>query len=140
MYRIAVLINSEAQEAFFTEQISQFCAECERFPVIETFRDQEQFFETTRKSPPTNAVIALPGVDGLNAVEHLRALCPQTRVIWCSDLDFSLHAFRLRADYFLLEPVTEAALRQGFCIWLDQKNPAEQRRPDRNEHNKENGL
>ena len=63
MYRIAVLINSEAQEAFFTEQISQFCAECERFPVIETFRDQEQFFETTRKTPPTNAVIALPGVD-----------------------------------------------------------------------------
>ena len=61
------------------------------------------------------------GGDGLNAVEHLRALCPQTRVIWCSDLNFSLHAFRLRADYFLLEPVTEAALRQGFCIWLDQK-------------------
>lgn len=77
MYRIAVLINSEAQEAFFTEQISQFCAECERFPVIETFRDQEQFFETTRKTPPTNAVIALPGVDGLNAVEHLRAALPQ---------------------------------------------------------------
>ena len=74
MYRIAVLTNSEAQEAFFTEQISQFCAECERFPVIETFRDQKQFFETTRKTPPTNAVIALPGVDGLNAVEHLRAL------------------------------------------------------------------
>ena len=44
MYRIAVLINSEAQEAFFTEQISQFCAECERFPVIETFRDQETIF------------------------------------------------------------------------------------------------
>jgi len=35
--------------------------------------------------------------------------------------DFSLHAFRLRADYFLLEPVTEAALRQGFRIWLDGK-------------------
>ena len=46
MYRIAVLTNSEAQEAFFTEQVSQFCAECEWFPVIETFRDQEQFFET----------------------------------------------------------------------------------------------
>ncbi len=66
--------------------------------------------------PLTNAVIALPGVDGLNAVEHLRALCPQTRIIWCSDLDFSLHAFRLRADYFLLEPVTEEALRQGLHL------------------------
>lgn len=68
MYRIVVLTNSEAQEVFFTEQVSQFCAECGRFPVIETFCDQEQFFETARKTPPTNAVIALPGVDGLNAV------------------------------------------------------------------------
>ena len=137
MYRIAVLINSEAQEAFFTEQISQFCAECERFPVIETFRDQEQFFETARKTPPTNAVIALPGVDGLNAVEHLRRLCRNTRIIWCSDLDFSLHAFRLRADYFLLEPVTKAAFQQGLCAWLKEKNSVAQLRPNYTETNKE---
>lgn len=99
-----------------------------------------KLFEAARNEPLTNAVIALPGVDGLNAVEHLRALCPQTRIIWCSDLDFSLHAFRLRADYFLLEPVTEAALWQGFRIWLDGKNQAEQHWSDRNKHNKENGL
>lgn len=107
---------------------------------MDCYHDQESFFEAARNEPLTNAVIALPGVDGLNAVEHLRALCPQTRIIWCSDLDFSLHAFRLRADYFLLEPVTEAALRQGFRIWLDEKNQAEQHWSDRNEHNKENGL
>ena len=118
MYRIAVLTNSEAQEAFFTEQVSQFCAECEWFPVIETFRDQEQFFETAQKTPPTNVVIALPGVDGLNAVEHLRALCRNTRIIWCSDLDFSLHAFRLRVEYFFMEPVDEQKIREGFSVWL----------------------
>ena len=140
MYHIAVLTSSETQEAFYIEQLSRFCFERGLFPKMDCYHDQESFFEAARCEPLTNAVIALPGVDGLNAVEHLRALCPQTRVIWCSDLNFSLHAFRLRADYFLLEPVTEAALRQGFCIWLDQKNPAEQRRPDRNEHNKENDL
>ena len=137
MYRIAVLTNSEAQGVFFTEQVSQFCAERGLYPVIETFGDQDQFFEAARKTPPTNAVIALPGVDGLNAVEHLRALCRNTRIIWCSDLDFSLHAFRLRADYFLLEPVTEAAFRQGLCAWLTEKNPIAQLRPDYTESNKE---
>ena len=121
MYRIAVLTSSRAQEAFLAEQISRFCAEHCLFPKMDCYHDQESFFEAARNEPLTNAVIALPGVDGLNAVEHLRALCPQTRIIWCSDLDFSLHAFRLRADYFLLEPVTEAALRQGFRIWLDGK-------------------
>ena len=121
MYRIAVLTNSEAQEAFFTEQISQFCAECERFPVIETFRDQEQFFETAQKTPPTNVVIALPGVDGLNAVEHLRALCRNTRIIWCSDLDFSLHAFKLRVEYFFMEPVEEQKLWEGLTACFGRR-------------------
>ena len=137
MYRIVVLTKSKAQAAFFTEQVSQFCAECGRFPVIETFCNQEQFFESARKTPPTNAVIALPGVDGLNAVEHLRRLCRNTRIIWCSDLDFSLHAFRLRADYFLLEPVTKAAFRQGLCAWLKEKNSVAQLRPNYTETNKE---
>ena len=68
-------------------------------------------------------MIALPGVAGLNAAEHLRALCPACRIIWCSDLDFSLHAFRLRVDYFLLEPAAEEALRQGLCIWFEKKTP-----------------
>lgn len=88
MYRIAVLTNSRAQEAFWAEQILQFCAEHCLFPQMDCYHDQESFFEAARCEPLTNAVIALPGVDGLNAVEHLRALCPQTRVIWCSDLNF----------------------------------------------------
>ncbi len=137
MHRIAVLTNSMAQEAFLAEQLLRFCAEHCLFPQMDCYRDQESFFEAAHNEPLTNALIALPGVDGLNAVEHLRTLCPQTRIIWCSDLNFSLHAFRLRADYFLLEPVTEDALRQGFCSWLDKKALL---RSDRNEHNKENGL
>lgn len=34
-------------------------------------------------------------------------------------LDFSLHAFRLRADYFLLEPVSEEAFRRGLNAWIE---------------------
>lgn len=34
---------------------------------------------------------------------------------------FSLHAFRLRVDYFLLEPITEEAFQQGLSTWLDGK-------------------
>ena len=82
MHRIAVLTNSMAQEAFLAEQLLRFCAEHCLFPQMDCYHDQESFFETARSEPLTNAVIALPGVDGLNAVEHLRALCPQTRVIW----------------------------------------------------------
>ena len=114
MYRIAVLTNSMAQEAFLEEHLLRFCAEHCLFPQMDYYRDQESFFEAARNEPLTNALIALPGVDGLNAVEHLRTLCPQTRIIWCSDLNFSLHAFRLRADYFAVLSVALASLIPAF--------------------------
>ena len=107
MYHIAVLTNRETQEAFYRERLLRFCLERGLFPKADCYRRQGLFFEVTRKNAPTNAVIALPGVDGLNAVERLRTLFPETRIIWCSELDFSLHAFRLRMDNFLLEPITE---------------------------------
>ena len=59
------------------------------------------------------------------------------RIIWCSDLDFSLHAFRLRVDYFLLEPITEEAFQQGLSTWSDGKKTSALFRADHNKHNNE---
>ena len=99
MHRIAVLTEQETRGAQMEEQIARFCKEKGRFPRIEPYQNQESFFGAVLTAAFSHAVIALPGVAGLNAVEHLRALCPACRIIWCSDLDFSLHAFRLRVDY-----------------------------------------
>ena len=118
VYRIAVLAEQEAERQRYAEQITRFCETRGLFPQVMQYDDQERFFETSQKDAPTNAVIALSGVAGLNAAEHLRSLCPVCRMIWCSDLDFSLHAFRLRADYFLLKPVSEEAFQLGLYTWL----------------------
>ena len=114
-----VLAEQEAERQRYAEQITRFCEAKGLFPQVMQYDDQERFFETAQKDAPTNAVIALSGVAGLNAAEHLRSLCPACRMIWCSDLDFSLHAFRLRADYFLLEPVSEEAFRRGLNAWIE---------------------
>lgn len=119
MHRIAVLTEQETRGAQMEEQIARFCKEKGRFSRIEPYQNQESFFSAVLTAAFSHAVIALPGVAGLNAVEHLRALCPACRIIWCSDLDFSLHAFRLRVDYFLLEPVTEEGFRRGLLVWLE---------------------
>ena len=119
MYRIAVLAEQEAERKRYAEQITQFCVAKGLFPQVMQYDDQERFFETALKDAPTNAVIALSGVTGLNAAEQLRSLCPACRMIWCSDLDYSLHAFRLRADYFLMKPVSEEAFQQGLNAWIE---------------------
>ena len=119
MYRIAVLAEQEVERQRYAEQITRFCESRGLFSQVVQYDDQERFFEAARKDAPSNALIALSGVAGLNAAEHLRSLCPACRIIWCSDLDFSLHAFRLRADYFLLEPVSEEAFQQGLYAWIE---------------------
>ena len=120
MYHIAVLTSSETQEAFYIEQLSRFCFERGLFPKMDCYRGQELFFDVARINAPTCTVIALPGVAGLNAVEHLRTLFPEMRIIWCSDLDFSLQAFQ-----------------QGLSTWLDGKKTSALFRADHNKHNNE---
>ena len=119
VYRIAVLAEQEEERQRYAEQITRFCEAKGLFPQVMQYDDQERFFETAQKADLTNAVIALSGVAGLNAAENLRSLCPACRMIWCSDLNFSLHAFRLRADYFLMKPVSEEAFQRGLNAWIE---------------------
>ena len=71
MNRIAVLTEQEARGIHIEEQISRFCKGKGLFPRIESYQDQEDFFKTVPRAAFGYAVIALPGVAGLNAVEHL---------------------------------------------------------------------
>ena len=80
MYRIAVLAEQKAERQHYAEQITRFCEVKGLFPQVMQYDDQERFFETAQKDAPTNAVIALSGVAGLNAAEHLRSLCPACRL------------------------------------------------------------
>lgn len=121
MYRIAVVADEESVGRNYETQITRFCTERGVFPQIELHTNQELFFERIQTVKPTSVVLALSGVAGLNAAEHLRSLCPNCCVIWCSDLDFSLQAFRLRVDYFLMEPITIERLREGLSVWFEHR-------------------
>lgn len=121
MYCIAVVADEESVGRNYETQITRFCTERGVFPQIELHTNQELFFERIQTVKPTSVVLALSGVAGLNAAEHLRSLCPNCGVIWCSDLDFSLQAFRLRVDYFLMEPITIERLREGLSVWFEHR-------------------
>lgn len=119
MYRIAVLTDRTRDGRNYVEQITRFCMSRGLLPQIELHNDQERFFHGILDEKPSCIVLALPGVAGLNAVEHLRSLCPDCGIMWCSDLDFSLQAFRLRIEYFLLEPITPEAFFHGLTVLFE---------------------
>lgn len=118
VYRIAVWAEDESKGRDYARRIACICRAQGVFPIMEWHAEPEQRFA----SWPTRVFLALPGVDGLNAAEHLRALSPNCGLIWCSDLNFSLHAFRLRADYFLMEPVTDEKLQEALAVWFGREN------------------
>ncbi len=121
MYRIAVLTDQTKKGQELVEYTRKICAEKGMFPKVELYSDQERFFAGIQNYTLANVILALPGVAGLNAAEHLRSLWPECRVIWFSDLDFSLQAYRIRADYFMVSPVTENEIREGISVWMDTK-------------------
>ena len=73
MYCIAILTDQKQEGQNCAEYIRNYCTEKKVFPLIEIYQDQEQFFEWTRKTVPAVVFLALPGVSGLNAAEHLRS-------------------------------------------------------------------
>lgn len=118
MYRIGVLTDKKKNGETYAKMISDYCITQKLFPLLETFQDQEIFFKKIQTNIPDIVLLVLPGVDGLNAAEHLHSLFPECGIIWCSDLDFSLHAFRLRVEYFFMEPVNELKIQEGLKAWF----------------------
>ena len=118
MYRIAVLTDLKHEGEHYAKVINDYCINQKLFPLLETYQNQEVFFKEIQSNVPDIVLLVLPGVDGLNAAEHLHSLFPECGIIWCSDLDFSLHAFRLRVEYFFMEPVNELKIQEGLKAWF----------------------
>ena len=93
MYRIGVLTDKKKNGETYAKMISDYCITQKLFPLLETYQNQEVFFKEIQSNVPDIVLLVLPGVDGLNAAEHLHSLFPECGIIWCSDLDFSLHAY-----------------------------------------------
>lgn len=121
MYRILILTDNQKYKQNLFSFTKRFCTERGLFPVIEIYENSKSFFYKAKKVTPSIVIVALSGVAGLNAMERLRSMCPDCSLIWCSDVDFSLQAYRLRAEYFFKAPPTKAELCEGLSLLIKRK-------------------
>lgn len=81
---------------------------------IRSCGDWQELCKEIRQREADVIIIAQSGVKGLDIITGLNV--PAGRVIWFSDLDFAVQAYRLNVSYFNLLPVTQEkvshALRQ----------------------------
>lgn len=120
MYHIAVLSQNQDTGRQIAGWTREYCSLDGIFPQIDIYEEPERFYQDWKTTAPCVVIVNLPGIAGLNEVEHIRSLSSQHGLIWCSDLDFSLHAFRLRADYFILTPVSRQSLWEGLSVWTER--------------------
>lgn len=121
MYHIAILADNNNLGRQLAKWSKCFCTEQNLYPVVELFIDSELFYKAMKETKPDGVIVALYGVAGLNASEHLRSLCPDCGLIWCSDLDFSLQAYRLRAEYFFKTPPTNEEFCEGLSLLIKRR-------------------
>lgn len=121
MHNIAILTDNQNLGQQLVGWTKRFCTERGLFPLVELHNDSEEFYKNLKKIKPSGVIVALSGVAGLNASERFHSLCPGCGLIWCSDLDFSLHAYRLRADYFIKAPPSDEELCTGLSIWMKRR-------------------
>ncbi len=63
-------------------------------------------------SEPDVVVVAQDGVEGLDTVTSAGALAG--RIVWFSDLDFGVQAYRLCVSYFGKKPVTPGKIERAL--------------------------
>ena len=68
--------NQTGKGQDYAEYILNYCVDRKIFPLVQIYQDQEKFFGEMQKTIPSIVLLALQGVAGLNAAEHLRSLHP----------------------------------------------------------------
>lgn len=121
VYRIAVLSNNQDTGQQLAHWTKEYYGADGIYPKIDVYHDREQFYQDWKAQSPCAVIVDLPGVTGLNEVEHIRSLGSKCGLIWCSDLDFSLHAFRIRAEYFMKAPFRRDDLEQGLSTLMARR-------------------
>ncbi len=119
--RYVWLLAVEPELELLQQRVADACAGLGCFPSLRSFSHVETLEIVSMKERPDCVLVSLPGVAGLNAVEYLRRLCPECGLIWASDLDFSLQAYRLRADQFILGSADGIELAEGLSRCLQRQ-------------------
>lgn len=104
-HEILILADTPERRRDFTCWIREIYAKWNRTPPTLTVPEDAKTYLRELHwpcAPPEAVVIAMAGVDSLNAAEHIRQLYPKAGMVWCCDLDFSTQACHLEADYFFL--------------------------------------
>lgn len=70
-----------------------------------------------KRGLPDAVIVAQDGVEGLDTITSARLL--SRKIIWFSDLDFGVQAYRLCVPFFCQKPVTRKKMDQALTRFME---------------------
>ena len=80
----------------------------------EGFSNFSAFLDSGRQNPCRILMLAQEGAKGVELAAAAVEECPESPVIWFSDLDFALFSYRLEVAHFAMLPGTPESLRTAL--------------------------
>lgn len=80
----------------------------------EDFVNFAAFLDSGKQNPRRILMLAQEGPKGVELAATAVEECPESPVVWLSDLDFALFSYRLEVDHFAMLPGTEENLRAAL--------------------------
>lgn len=103
--KVVLMSNDERQS-------SAVCRMLDRIGIrhISAFHEATPFLTYLTANPDALVLLMQEGPLGVELAWNVRERMPDSRILWFSDLDFALTAFRFKVSWFGLLPVTEETL------------------------------
>lgn len=104
MWNIVICNGNKTEQQQLLEYIKRWCSENDREASVEICSDWTELYEKLSHTEPDTIIIAQDGVTGLDTITSSHF--PPSKIIWFSDLDFAMQAYRLCISWFGKKPVS----------------------------------
>lgn len=103
------------------EQLMDLARQCLQEKEVEAevtgCADWPELEGMAKRAIPDAVIVAQDGVEGLDTITSARLL--SRKIIWFSDLDFGVQAYRLCVPFFCKKPVTRKKMEQALSRFME---------------------
>lgn len=117
MWDVVVCDGNQTEREQLLEYIRRYGSEKKEVVSARGCADWPGLVEQLKEGEPEILVIAEDGVSGLDFI--ISAHLPRAKLIWFSDLDFAIQAYRLCVSWFGQKPVTYQKMEQALLRCME---------------------
>lgn len=112
MWYVIVCDGERTEREQIMDDVRRCCLEKGIKSRTEGCADWPELAKLVKDEEPALVIVAQNGVEGLNTITNANLLTG--KIIWFSDLDFGVQAYRLCVPYFCIKPVSCQKIKRAL--------------------------